>query len=231
MAKDLSKPCERCGTVDRYKSVGRCRRCWREYTNARHADPTYRRPRVAGAKDKPCRKCGANDRGKAGECRPCHRAYKLAGKGKPCVKCGEIKTGETGACLGCGRRYAKARSLIPEVRERQKLAKAAYLAKPEVIARRAARQRFLTYGITEAEQAAMLAAQNNCCDSCGDPLDASAKGGKGMHLDHDHKTGEIHAFVCYNCNVAVGHVKDSPERARKLAAYLERHQPKLKLAK
>ena len=41
-------------------------------------------------------------------------------------------------------------------------------------------------------------------------------------IDHDHETGRIRAALCHNCNLALGHVKDDPDRLRALAEYLER---------
>lgn len=229
---DLSSPCERCGSVDRYTSVGRCRPCWKAYVNARHADPTYRRPRSkrTPASEKPCPRCGAQERGKAGECRPCCRANGVARRGKPCVKCGQPKMGLTGACLPCANEYTRRTGALPEVRERRKEHKARYNAKPEVRQRLAARHRYWKYGVTETEQAAMLEAQKHCCDSCGD---AFIQGNKWTepHLDHDHETGEVGAFLCGWCNAAAGHLKDDPERVRKLANYLERRRPRFRDAK
>ncbi len=42
-----------------------------------------------------------------------------------------------------------------------------------------------------------------------------------MHIDHDHKTGEIRGVLCGGCNVALGSARDDPELLRNLAAYLE----------
>ena len=83
------------------------------------------------------------------------------------------------------------------------------------------------YGLTGEQQAAMLEAQGNRCACCGDLLAP----GHGTHLDHNHRTGQVRAFVCPRCNHAVGNVDDDPERARKLVAYLEGHAPRLTLAR
>ncbi len=52
------------------------------------------------------------------------------------------------------------------------------------------------------------------CDVCG-------SGGK-ICFDHDHKTDEFRGWLCNDCNMVLGKVKDSVERLRGLALYLER---------
>ena len=41
--------------------------------------------------------------------------------------------------------------------------------------------------------------------------------------DHDHSTGKVRGFICGNCNLAAGMLKDSSSAARNLAQYLESH--------
>ena len=43
-------------------------------------------------------------------------------------------------------------------------------------------------------------------------------------MDHDHSTGKVRGILCYNCNTAIGHAMDSPERLTSLATYLREHQ-------
>jgi len=40
-------------------------------------------------------------------------------------------------------------------------------------------------------------------------------------VDHDHKTGDVRGGLCTNCNLGLGHFKDSPELLRFAALYLE----------
>lgn len=73
----------------------------------------------------------------------------------------------------------------------------------------------------------MLAQQVGTCASCGseDPQTSSGV----WSIDHDHSCcpgvkscGEcIRGLLCVNCNFAAGYLKDSPERCRQLASYLE----------
>src|SRR5712664_1567940 len=44
----------------------------------------------------------------------------------------------------------------------------------------------------------------------------------GLHVDHCHKTGKIRALLCANCNIALGHACESPERLAGLVEYLAR---------
>ncbi|MEW1772394.1 endonuclease VII domain-containing protein [Streptomyces sp. NPDC086777] len=77
------------------------------------------------------------------------------------------------------------------------------------------RQRHLkrNYGLTEAERDAMTAAQYGMCAIC---LDAPP-----VHVDHCHKTGRVRGVLCFNCNSAIGKLRDKPDAARRAAAYLE----------
>ncbi len=55
-------------------------------------------------------------------------------------------------------------------------------------------------------------------------------GARGLHLDHDHGCCPaasaclrcFRGFLCHNCNVALGHLRDDPVLLRKAAAYLEK---------
>jgi hypothetical protein len=43
-----------------------------------------------------------------------------------------------------------------------------------------------------------------------------------MVIDHCHDSGVVRGVLCTPCNLALGHVKDSPDTLRALASYLER---------
>jgi integrase len=53
------------------------------------------------------------------------------------------------------------------------------------------------------------------CEVCGE---SRVK----IHFDHCHQSGRFRGWICFHCNAALGHVRDNPNRLRKLAAYLER---------
>ena len=90
-----------------------------------------------------------------------------------------------------------------------------YYADPAYRNRCTARSSATRLGLT-VDQVLELWAQPGC-DACGGPPE-----GKGrFHIDHDHETGVIRGVLCQGCNLALGHIRDSPERLRKLAGYLE----------
>ncbi|MER7835857.1 endonuclease VII domain-containing protein [Streptomyces sp. NPDC096040] len=59
----------------------------------------------------------------------------------------------------------------------------------------------------------MIAAQRGLCVIC---LDAPP-----VHVDHCRKTGRVRGVLCFNCNSAIGKLRDKPDVARRAAAYLE----------
>lgn len=74
------------------------------------------------------------------------------------------------------------------------------------------------FGLTADEAARFIESRKGLCDICGNP----ATNAKGLHWDHDHKGGALRGLLCSPCNMGVGQFKDSPERLRAAAAYLER---------
>src|SRR5665811_2413458 len=66
---------------------------------------------------------------------------------------------------------------------------------------------YAQHGLTEAEFQRMLDAQSGVCAICFTKVTA---GEKSCHIDHDHITGDVRGVLCRNCNVGLGHFKDSP---------------------
>ena len=170
---------------------------------------------------KPCGRCGKTERGANGQCKPCKRAHAKARGATPEGKVAkrasrdiseearaarQAKRGSEGELWRRRQRRTKT-----EVRERERR----YARKPDVVLRRYA----IRYKIPAADLAALIASQENKCGSCGDDLVS----GHGTHIDHDHATGKVRGILCRDCNLAEGFLRGSPERARKLAAYLDRH--------
>src|SRR5207249_694982 len=50
-------------------------------------------------------------------------------------------------------------------------------------------------GVTDAEYDRLLAAQGGGCAICGNPPKT-----RRLHVDHDHKTGEVRGLLCHRCN-------------------------------
>ena len=69
------------------------------------------------------------------------------------------------------------------------------------------------YGITGADFDAMVEAQGGTCAVCD---------GKPEHVDHDHETGKVRGVLCFNCNQALGNVRDDPAVLQGLIRYLRR---------
>ena len=80
------------------------------------------------------------------------------------------------------------------------------------------------FGLSEADVATLLAAQNGACAACGAGFvtgDAKLR----PCMDHCHASGRHRGFLCHSCNVTLGHVSDDPGRLDALAAYLRRPVP------
>lgn len=68
------------------------------------------------------------------------------------------------------------------------------------------------YGIGQAHVERILAMQSGRCPGCGKP--------DPEHVDHDHETGEVRGLLCFNCNQALGNVRDDTSVLLRLAHYL-----------
>ena len=74
------------------------------------------------------------------------------------------------------------------------------------------------YNITVTEYQILYDAANGCW-ACG----AQPKEGKNLHVDHNHKTKNVRAILCWACN-QIGRARGpaiTPERLRGLAHVLE----------
>lgn len=78
------------------------------------------------------------------------------------------------------------------------------------------------YKITQEEYNVLLfEAQENGCAICGSKTKP--------HLDHNHETGQLREFLCSNCNLALGLLKEDPERMERMAAYVRKHEREEKI--
>ena len=75
-----------------------------------------------------------------------------------------------------------------------------------------------TYGITEDDYERLLAAHDGGCWICGKE---PKKGGRRLHVEHDHKTGRVRGLACWSCNKSLRYLRDSATIARAAADYLE----------
>ena len=74
------------------------------------------------------------------------------------------------------------------------------------------------YGLTKQQFTEMLAAQQNQCLICDDPIE-----GRKVCVDHDHLTGKVRGLLCNSCNFGIGALRDSSELCLKAATYLAGH--------
>ena len=80
------------------------------------------------------------------------------------------------------------------------------------------RDRYLrrTYHITEAEYLTLLEMFGGGCWACG----RKPKPGKNLHVDHNHKTKNVRALLCWHCNQIL-RPSVTPEQLEGLAEVLE----------
>lgn len=73
------------------------------------------------------------------------------------------------------------------------------------------------YGLTIEQFSTMLAAQSHACKLCRKLRLPSER---EWQVDHCHDTGRVRGVLCYNCNVGLGHFKDSRELLKAAIGYL-----------
>ena len=84
----------------------------------------------------------------------------------------------------------------------------------KIVARKA---KLKEYGLTPEEYKALLSKCGGVCQLCGSkPL------AKQLNVDHDHATGEVRGLLCNNCNLGLGHFKDSRSVLEKAIKYLNK---------
>ena len=84
------------------------------------------------------------------------------------------------------------------------------------------------YGITFEQYKEMFEKQDGKCAVCEAPGALLNQYGKvGLHVDHNHVTGQVRQLLCSNCNTALGLLKESPDTIRKLLSYVERNSEKV----
>lgn len=74
------------------------------------------------------------------------------------------------------------------------------------------------FGITKERYDEMLEEQGGVCFICKE-VEAN---GKSLSVDHHHDTNTVRDLLCFACNTAFGHLRESPELIRSMLAYAER---------
>lgn len=73
------------------------------------------------------------------------------------------------------------------------------------------------YGVTSAQVDTMVEVQFGKCAVC--------QTAPAEHVDHDHETGAVRGILCFNCNGALGHVRDRIDVLLAAIDYLQAHAP------
>jgi hypothetical protein len=78
-----------------------------------------------------------------------------------------------------------------------------------------------TYNITLNDYNEMFVNQGGCCAICNiHQRDL----GKGLAVDHCHKTGAVRKLLCHHCNTALGNFRDNKDYLQKAIDYLAEHE-------
>lgn len=72
------------------------------------------------------------------------------------------------------------------------------------------------YGLAPGEYGKLYLFQKGVCAICQRATGAS----RALSVDHDHKNGLTRGLLCRPCNDLLGHLRDDPEAARRIARYL-----------
>jgi hypothetical protein len=78
-----------------------------------------------------------------------------------------------------------------------------------------------TYGISAEDNHELYLLQGGKCWLCRKATGAT----KSLAVDHDHATGEVRGRLCGPCNQFIGRLRDDPEAAQRLVAYLTGDTP------
>jgi hypothetical protein len=71
--------------------------------------------------------------------------------------------------------------------------------------------------VTPEEYAALFSEQGGVCAICGNP---PKEGGRALHVDHNHKTGEVRGLLCHYCNRFLVGPGIRPSKLAAAAAYV-----------
>ena len=74
-----------------------------------------------------------------------------------------------------------------------------------------------SYGLTSQEYIELHNSQDGKCAIC--KQEPSTK--RGLHIDHDHKTGVVRGLLCHNCNIGIGNFLEDESIMLEAIKYLK----------
>ena len=89
-------------------------------------------------------------------------------------------------------------------------------ANPDSVRASNRRYKWKSQGIDPNLAETYFIAHHGLCDSCGE----LNRDGRALCVDHNHTTGAIRGMLCDNCNLAIGYLKDNPNRIQDVYNYL-----------
>jgi hypothetical protein len=72
------------------------------------------------------------------------------------------------------------------------------------------------YGLKPGEYGKIYLLQEGVCAICRRATGRT----RNLSVDHDHRNGLVRGLLCRPCNDLLGHLRDDPEAARRIAGYL-----------
>lgn len=101
------------------------------------------------------------------------------------------------------------------VRESDRLRHQRRVAADSTAVRQGTRRQHLRreYGISQEQFEELRAVQGSRCAIC-------RRRRHDLHVDHNHRSGEIRGLLCGSCNRAIGLLRDDPDLAHRASVYL-----------
>jgi hypothetical protein len=111
-------------------------------------------------------------------------------------------------------KYYYGRTLTPEQKQKGMAYQEKYHTAEENKARATRRAKMLNARRVKRLEEIDGRPRPDICELCGSPSFR-------IVFDHDHATGKFRGWICYSCNVVLGHMKDNKQAIMRLVAYLE----------
>lgn len=146
---------------------------------------------------------------------------------KTCKRCNQIKElseffknvkrkdGVSTYCKPCQLEYQRVRYNNPESHERNKMDRNIYLKNRKD----STRKWYLktTYGLTPEQYESLYSDSNGRCYICKEEKEYY------LHVDHNHKTGEVRGLLCNHCNRGIGMLKENIDILESAIKYIRKY--------